>query len=162
MSRLLGRCTWPVSIPQKKQRKSHLSFKPEVEIPPEEDPCLHNDRGTCAGSQLSSHPARLGLSSAQRPESCPPVAQGGLPWTGQQEQVAGIEAPWSNGNILRNHEPSWLALHTLASSAPLRGPLCSIIFDDKLTLPGTQFAVNLHCFCLDAQEPLDQDRESLP
>lgn len=103
LSGLLGPCAWPVSNPQKEQRKSHLSFKPEVEIPPEEDPCLHNDRVTCAASQLSSHPARLGRSSAQRPESCPPVAQGGLHWTGQQVQVAGMEAPWSNGDILRNH-----------------------------------------------------------
>lgn len=118
LSGLLGPCAWPVSSPQKEQRKSHLSFKPEVEIPPEEDPCLHNDRVTCTGSQLSSHPARLGLSSAQRPESCPPVAQGGLHWTGQQVQVAGTEAPWSNGDILRNHALS-------RAGPPHAGQLCS-------------------------------------
>lgn len=161
MSRLLGPCTWPASIPQKEQRQSHLSSKPEVEPPPEEDPCLRKERVTCAGSQLSSHPARLGLSSAQRPESCPPAAQGGLRWTGQQVQVAGIEAPWSNGDILRNHGLSRAGPPHAGQLGSPRGPRCSTIFDDKLRLPGTQFAVNVHCFCLDAQEPLGQERERL-
>lgn len=113
---ILHRCQgcWVPAIglclsPRNKQRKSHLSFKLEVEIPPEKDLRLHSDRVTCAES------ADLTPSEAWT-QLCP-EAQGGPHRTGKR----GAWLEW------RPHGLTQLSsLGTRSRAEPAAGGPCSL------------------------------------
>ena len=107
----------------------------------------------CAENQASSHPAS---DSALR------RGQGRLHRTGRCARVAKTPAAGSRGRFSEPHTGrSWPCAHRLPCLLPApaqalpRGPslrqVFIIIFDNKLRLQGTQFAVNFHFLLPGAQ-----------